>query len=63
MPTNNWQDQGFDDKGNFARKGDEPLSKPYHVRLPIPVADKIEKLPNRSEWLRRVIVEAANALP
>lgn len=35
------------------------LGNPVCVALPLPVDDAVRALPNRSEWLRRVIVEAA----
>ncbi|MGB8698504.1 MAG: hypothetical protein WCD18_03730 [Thermosynechococcaceae cyanobacterium] len=44
----------------FQRAGDEPLAKmPVQVRLPESLNSIVTTLPNRSEWLRRVIAEAA----
>jgi hypothetical protein len=45
----------------FAVKGDEPLAKTRGVRLPQSIDALIEQMPSdeRSQWLRRVIVEAA----
>ncbi|NJO40378.1 MAG: hypothetical protein HC769_02120 [Cyanobacteria bacterium CRU_2_1] len=46
--------------GTFTQIGEEPLSKHVvGVRLPESVYELIYHLPDRSEWLRRVIVEAA----
>ncbi|WAL60950.1 hypothetical protein [Thermocoleostomius sinensis] len=46
--------------GTFTQVGDEPLSKQVvGVRLPASIHALIQTLPNRTEWLRRVIVEAA----
>lgn len=46
--------------GTFTQVGDEPLSKQVlGVRLPESVYDAVRNLPNRTEWLRRVISEAA----
>lgn len=40
--------------------GDAPLaSKPLCVKLPADIYAVVEPLENRSEWLRRVICEAA----
>jgi hypothetical protein len=45
--------------GTFTQVGDEPLSKQViGVRLPKSVHETVYNLPNRSDWLRRVIVEA-----
>jgi hypothetical protein len=35
------------------------LGTPVCVALPLPVDTAVRSLPNRSEWLRRVITEAA----
>lgn len=45
----------------FKPKGQQPLGKVRGIRLPIEVDAAIEALPekNRSEWMRRVITEAA----
>jgi len=48
--------------GTFTQIGDQPLSRKVRgVRLPLDVDAAIEALPseNRSNWLRRAIVEAA----
>lgn len=46
----------------FKQIGDKPLSPklpPINVRLPSEIDEVVRPLPNRSEWLRRVITEAA----
>jgi hypothetical protein len=46
--------------GTFTQIGDEPLSKQViGVRLPESIHAIVHNLPNRAEWLRRVITEAA----
>jgi hypothetical protein len=46
--------------GTFTQIGDEPLSKQVvGVRLPESIHAVVQALPNRTEWLRQVIVEAA----
>jgi hypothetical protein len=46
--------------GTFTQVGDEPLSKQViGVRLPESIYAIVHRLPNRTEWLRRVIIEAA----
>ncbi|MBD3883096.1 hypothetical protein IFO70_15130 [Phormidium tenue FACHB-886] len=46
--------------GTFTPIGAEPLSKQViGVRLPESIYELVYKLPNRAEWLRRVISEAA----
>jgi hypothetical protein len=46
--------------GTFTLVGDEPLAKQVvGIRLPQSVHQLVYPLPNRSEWLRRVITEAA----
>lgn len=46
--------------GTFTQVGDEPLSKRViGVRLPESVYEVVHRLPDRTEWLRRVISEAA----
>lgn len=46
--------------GTFTQVGDEPLSKQVvGVRLPESIHALVQTLPNRTEWLRRVITEAA----
>jgi hypothetical protein len=46
--------------GTFTQVGDEPLSKQVvGIRLPESIHALVQALPNRTEWLRRVIVEAA----
>lgn len=46
--------------GTFTPIGAEPLSKQViGVRLPESIHELVYKLPNRAEWLRRVISEAA----
>lgn len=45
--------------GTFTQVGEEPLSKQViGIRLPESIHAIIHPLPNRTEWLRRVIVEA-----
>lgn len=45
--------------GQFAPIGDEPLDKKVlGVRLPQSYSDRVKVLPDKSEWLRRVICEA-----
>jgi hypothetical protein len=47
-------------QGTFTQIGDEPLSKQViGVRLPESIYEAVHNLPNRAEWLRRVISEAA----
>lgn len=49
-------------EGKFQQKFDEPLAAtPISLRLPIPIDRKIRQLPKsqRTAWLRRVIVAAA----
>ena len=46
----------------FKQVGDKPLSPqlpPINVRLTPDIDQLVRSLPNRSEWLRRVITEAA----
>ena len=46
----------------FKQIGDKPLSPklpPINVRLTPEIDQVVRPLPNRSEWLRRVITEAA----
>lgn len=46
----------------FKQVGDKPLSpklSPINVRLTPDIDQLVRSLPNRSEWLRRVISEAA----
>lgn len=46
----------------FLRCGVEPVaSKPVAVKLPISIDEFVRSLPNKSEWLRKVIAEAAKA--
>lgn len=48
--------------GTFTQIGDQPLSRKVRgVRLPIDIDAAIEAMPSeqRSEWLRRIICEAA----
>lgn len=46
--------------GIFTQVGDEPLSKQViGIRLPESIHARVYQLPNRTEWLRRVIIEAA----
>jgi hypothetical protein len=46
--------------GTFTPIGAEPLSKQViGIRLPNSIHELVYKLPNRAEWLRRVISEAA----
>jgi hypothetical protein len=37
----------------------EVAAKPVSVKLPIEIDKFVRSLPNRTEWLRQVIVEAA----
>jgi hypothetical protein len=44
----------------FRPDGDAPLAKtPISVKLPVDVDLAVRSLPNQSEWLRRVICDAA----
>jgi hypothetical protein len=44
----------------FERKHNVPLAKEnVTVRLPVEIDSFVRSLPNRTEWLRRVITEAA----
>jgi hypothetical protein len=46
--------------GTFTQVGEEPLSKQViGIRLPESIHAIVHNLPNRTEWLRRVITEAA----
>ncbi|PSB06193.1 hypothetical protein C7B61_04995 [filamentous cyanobacterium CCP1] len=46
--------------GTFTQVGEEPLSKQViGIRLPESIHTIVHNLPNRTEWLRRVITEAA----
>jgi hypothetical protein len=46
--------------GTFTQVDSEPLSKQViGVRLPESVYEVVCQLPNRAEWLRRVIIAAA----
>lgn len=48
------------DKGRFAHKEAEPLSKSTTgVRLPQSVHEIVSSMPNKAEWLRKIISEAA----
>jgi hypothetical protein len=50
--------RGFE--GKYAPIGDEPLAgKALSVKVAPDVDALVRSLPNRSEWLRRVITEAA----
>lgn len=44
-------------QGTFV--SENPMGQPVCVALPIAVDAAVRGLPNRSDWLRRVIVEAA----
>lgn len=47
-------------KAPFKPVGEKALaSKPVAVKLPQDIDEAVRSLPNPSEWLRRVIVEAA----
>lgn len=37
---------------------EQMAEKPISVRLPVNLDKKVRSLPNRTEWLRRVIAEA-----
>lgn len=57
-------DRQHDERGRFVQKGKEPLAKKAKsVRLPESIDQLLNQLPSveRSEWLRRVIGEAAAA--
>lgn len=63
--TDTYKRQGRVNDGTFKALYDygEPLTKQtVGVKLPISVAQKIKALPNSSEWLRNVIIEAAKNL-
>lgn len=58
MPLRNSQQKS--QGGTFTQVGDEPLSKQVvGVRLPESIHALVQTLPDRTEWLRRVITEAA----
>lgn len=58
MPLQNPNQQSSG--GTFTQIGEEPLSKQViGIRLPESIHALVATLPERSEWLRRVIVEAA----
>jgi hypothetical protein len=47
-------------EGKFVSLGDEPLAdKALSVRVEQDVDRAVRSLPNRTQWLRRVITEAA----
>jgi hypothetical protein len=47
---------------NLPAETDDLLGKPVSVRLPVRLMDRFEGIPNRSEWVRRLIVEALERL-
>jgi hypothetical protein len=50
--------RGFE--GRYAPVGDQALAeRPTQVRLTVEIEAAVRSLPNRAEWLRRVITEAA----
>lgn len=57
--------QGFTERKDYAtrfqNKGDQPMGKPVCVALPLEIDKAVRSLSGgaRSEWLRRVITEAA----
>lgn len=57
MATNRYEEQPRE-RGLFAVKGDEPLSKKvYGVRVPVSIAAVLESMPDRADWLKRTIIE------
>ena len=49
-------------KEQYTVQGKRPLSKtPLTVRVPEDVDEYIRSLPNRSEWLQKIITDAATA--
>jgi pyrimidine operon attenuation protein/uracil phosphoribosyltransferase len=47
-------------EGRYAPVGDQALAdRPTQVRLTVEIDEVVRSLPNRAEWLRRVITEAA----
>lgn len=58
-PESSLQKQGRTELGTFAGKYDEPLSKKMTgARLPVWATEKVDQLPNKTEWVRKVLVEA-----
>jgi hypothetical protein len=53
-------DKRWDNLKPAPRLGDDPLAlAPLQVRVPVEVDRAVRSLPNRSAWMRRVLVEAA----
>lgn len=50
--------QRRDFETRFKVKGDRPMGSPVSVALPLEIDALVRTVPNRSEWLRRVICEA-----
>ena len=56
------EEQGFSEKGKFKCLYDEPLTKTsYGARIPVDIAKMIDKLPNKSAWIREKLIAAAKA--
>jgi predicted DNA-binding protein len=49
------------DIGTFKPKYDEKM-KNYGVRVPKSIADKLDKLPNKTQFLREIIIKAVEEL-
>ncbi|MBD2207595.1 hypothetical protein H6G33_35275 [Calothrix sp. FACHB-1219] len=50
----------LDNLKHFEPMGDESLAKqPLCVKVPVKIDSAIRALPNKSDWLRRVITDAA----
>ena len=49
------------DIGTFKPKYDQKM-KNYGIRVPQAIADKIDKLPNKTQFLRDVIIKAVEEL-
>jgi len=51
-----------DHETRFQVKGDQPQGKPVCVALPLEIDAIVRSLPNRSDWLRKIITEAVEKL-
>lgn len=47
------------EKHRIKTKGDRPLGAPIGVRLPEDIDIYVRSLPDKNEWLQRVIADAA----
>ena len=58
-PESSLQQQGRTNLGTFGGKYDEPLAKKMTgARLPVWATEKVDQLPNKTEWVRKVLLEA-----